>query len=112
MLQIAAVAGQVVVCRAPSGHVEIESAFDGDCCPVATVSYAVQAIGADDACDGCVDTPLVRVGLSAPAKGVLPGVVPAPWRLVLPPGQQRPVCAAASVAPPASGARRSVVLLI
>lgn len=107
-----AVAAQLVVCRSPDGHVEIESALDGDCCPTGGFARNVQELRASEACDGCVDTPLLRAGLSAPLKATFDAVAPAPWR-VTPVSVLR---GAAWLASPATAASarwpRSVVLLI
>src|SRR6185369_15213839 len=68
-----AAAAQIVVCRAPSGHVAIESELS-DCCPGSGDRLHELS---SNACDGCVDTPLFQVGLS-PGGKVTPGVVNAP----------------------------------
>jgi hypothetical protein len=108
----AAVAAQVVVCRAPSGHVELESTLDGDCCPTRAAARDARVLRSGDACDGCIDTPLLRAAPTPPVKDVLGVVVPAPRHVV-------PMIAAAvsgarlpswaNAAPPG---RRTVVLLI
>jgi len=108
----AAVVAQVVVCRAPSGHVELESALEGHCCPARDAARDVRVLRSADACDGCIDTPLLRAAPTPPVKDVLGVAVPAPRHVV-------PVIAAAvsgprlpswaNAAPPGHG---TVVLLI
>jgi hypothetical protein len=104
-----AVAAEVVVCRAPGGHVEIESFLDGDCCPPGEGSYRVLELR-DDACDGCLDTLLLRAGLSAPTKAAFDALVPARW---LPaPTPRRVSGGAPPLTTAAAGRARTVVLLI
>ena len=69
MLQLTAglaVAARVVVCRAPSGHVAIESVLAGDCCPADHEESRVHELQADT-CDGCLDTPLLHAAISTPS---------------------------------------------
>jgi hypothetical protein len=102
-----AVAARVVVCRAPSGHVEIESGL-GDCCGTIP-GHDVSA----STCDGCTDTPFLQGGVSPSSKATFvdvaamsPGfIAPAPtWRLSM---HVPPLRAADR-----SARDRSVVLLI
>jgi hypothetical protein len=107
-----AIAAQVVVCRGPEGHIEIESVLDGDCCPTGGRERNLQALRASQGCEGCVDTPLLRAGLSTPGKGTLDGLAPTLWRIAPVPILRHAMCAAPSVATDSSRPRRSVVLLI
>jgi len=105
----AAVAAEVVVCRAPGGHVEIESSLDGDCCPPGEVWHGALELR-DDACDGCLDTPLLRAGLSAPTKATFDALVPMRWSPV--PTPRRVSGGAPSLTTATAGWTRTVVLLI
>ena len=113
MLQLTAsvaVAAEVVVCRAPGGHVEIESVLD-DCCPPGEASRGARELR-DDACDGCLDTPLLQAGLSTPAKATLDALVPARWSLASVPTLLRVSGGAPPLAAAAARRSRTVVLLI
>ncbi|HWP65996.1 MAG TPA: hypothetical protein VNO26_08800 [Candidatus Limnocylindria bacterium] len=115
MLQLtasAAVAAQVVVCRAPSGHVELESTLDGDCCLARSAARDARVLRSDDACAGCIDTPLLRAAPTPPVKDVLvtPTLAPrhaVPAGVVARSGFRQP-----SDATPAPPGHRTVVLLI
>jgi hypothetical protein len=105
----AAVAAEVVVCRAPGGHVEIESFLDGDCCPPGEMSHRALELR-DDSCDGCLDTPLLRAGLSAPTKATFDALVPTRWSPA--PTPRRVSGGAPPLKTTAAGWVRTVVLLI
>jgi hypothetical protein len=108
----AAVAARVTVCRGLDGHVEIESALDGDCCPAGGLRRNPQEVRTTEACDGCVDTPLLRSGISTPGKGALIGLPPGSWRLAPVMLSPRAGWRAPLAAPGAHRPRSSIVLLI
>ena len=110
MLQITAgiaAATQVVICRAPDGHVAIESELS-DCCPDGGDRLHELS---SSACDGCVDTPLFQAGLSPAGKLTLGPATASPWVAAAPSGH----LVLRLSPPPRSGERRpgrTVVLLI
>lgn len=114
MLQLTAglaVAAQVVVCRAPSGHVAIESVLSGDCCPAADEGPRFHELQAQT-CDGCFDTPLLHAGFSTPSKAALHALAPTLWYRAQAPVLRRAPGLASPVAADASRPGRTVVLLI
>jgi len=106
------VAAQVIVCRGPEGHVEIESLLDGDCCPAGAPTRAVHEVRTSPECEGCVDTPLLRAGLEGPARGALVAMVPASWRTTSAAQASRVMATVSPAVLDAARSRRSVVLLI
>lgn len=114
MLQLVAgmaLAARVVVCRAPSGHLEIESVLDGDCCPAVESEPLRQELRAD-ACSGCFDTPLLHAGFSTSNKAAFDALVPASWALAPAPVLRHVLSHAPGPAVAASPPGRTVVLLI
>jgi len=108
----AAVAAQVIVCRAPDGRVEIESVFDGDCCPMGGLGRGEHEVRASEACNGCVDTPLLRAVPSRPAADALAGSPLGPWRMTAVATSHRTAWTAPLAVPDSPRPRRSIVLRI
>jgi hypothetical protein len=114
-----ALTADLVLCRTPSGHVEIESATSDGCCTAH--GSPARFAGAPEADDcGCVDTPLLQRAIDqrgqvTRAASAPPHAVPVPYATPLS-ASPFPIdaLAAARARPSAEALRtiRSVVLLV